>query len=232
MTHTDTDHEMHPTRWGDPAAAAPLPESARGLIELAFGPAEPTATADPVLPVSALPADLLDGLRALVGPEHVLVDDDTRRRRTRGKSTPDLLRARAGDLSDAPDAVVRPDGHDEVGGRAGVRRRAPDRGRPVRRRHLRHRRSGRAPRRLRGPGLARPGPDEAAARRRRGLDDGDPRARPPRARRPRRCWPSTASRSATSRSRSSTRPSAASRPPARAVRPAPATAGSTPWWSG
>ena len=29
--------EMHPQRWGDPAAAAALPESARGLIELAFG---------------------------------------------------------------------------------------------------------------------------------------------------------------------------------------------------
>ena len=41
-------------------------------------------------------------------------DDETRRLRTRGKSTPDLLRARAGDLTDAPDAVVRPGSHDEV----------------------------------------------------------------------------------------------------------------------
>ena len=41
-------------------------------------------------------------------------DDETRRLRTRGKSTPDLLRARSGDLDDAPDAVVRPDTHDEV----------------------------------------------------------------------------------------------------------------------
>jgi alkyldihydroxyacetonephosphate synthase len=114
MTRTHAALEMHPTRWGDPAAAAPLPEAARGLIELAFGPAEPATVADPVVPASALPADLLDGLRAVVGPGHVLVDDETRRRRTRGKSTPDLLRARAGDLSDAPDAVVRPDGHDEV----------------------------------------------------------------------------------------------------------------------
>jgi alkyldihydroxyacetonephosphate synthase len=114
MTRTHADLEMHPTRWGDPAAAAPLPEAARGLIELAFGQAEPAAVADPVMPASALRADLLDGLRAVVGPEHVLGDDETRRRRTRGKSTPDLLRARAGDLSDAPDAVVRPDGHDEV----------------------------------------------------------------------------------------------------------------------
>jgi alkyldihydroxyacetonephosphate synthase len=44
----------------------------------------------------------------------VLTDDETRIRRTRGKSTPDLLKMRAGDASDAPDAVVRPGGHDEV----------------------------------------------------------------------------------------------------------------------
>ena len=43
-------------------------------------------------------------------PDHVLTDDETRRLRTRGKSTPDLLRQRAGDLSDAPDAVVLPPG--------------------------------------------------------------------------------------------------------------------------
>ena len=50
----------------------------------------------------------------MIGADHVLSDDATRRLRTRGKSTPDLLKARSGDLSDAPDAVVRPDGHDEV----------------------------------------------------------------------------------------------------------------------
>jgi alkyldihydroxyacetonephosphate synthase len=44
----------------------------------------------------------------------VLTDDTTRRLRTRGKSTPDLLRQRAGDLADAPDVVVRPGSHDEV----------------------------------------------------------------------------------------------------------------------
>ncbi len=105
---------MHPQRWGDPAAATPLPESARGLIELAFGLDEPAVVESPELPAAALSEDLIDGLRAIVGADHVLVDDDTRRRRTRGKSTPDLLRARAGDLTDAPDAVVRPDGLAEV----------------------------------------------------------------------------------------------------------------------
>ncbi|QZY30973.1 FAD-binding oxidoreductase [Nocardioides coralli] len=105
---------MHPTRWGDPEAVRPLPDNARGLVEMAFGIDERPAVDQPSLPTPGLAEDLLTGLRDLVGSDHVLVDDDTRRLRTRGKSTPDLLRARAGDLADAPDAVVRPDGHDEV----------------------------------------------------------------------------------------------------------------------
>jgi len=106
--------EMHPSRWGDPAAAGPLPESTRGLVELAFGLHETPALADVTLPAPGLPADVLDELAALLGKENVLTDDATRRLRTRGKSTPDLLRQRAGDLTDAPDAVVRPGTHDEV----------------------------------------------------------------------------------------------------------------------
>jgi alkyldihydroxyacetonephosphate synthase len=106
--------EMHPQRWGDPASATDLPDSARGLIEMAFGLTETPAAADVTLPAPALTDELLASLRAVVGDEHVLTDDDTRRLRTRGKSTPDLLRARAGDLSDAPDAVVRPASHEDV----------------------------------------------------------------------------------------------------------------------
>src|ERR1044071_1830581 len=106
--------EMHPSRWGNPAAATDLPDAARGLIEMVFGLEErPTAT-EVTLPTSGLAPELVEGLRNLLGAEHVLTDDDTRRLRTRGKSTPDLLRQRAGDLSDAPDAVVRPGSHDEV----------------------------------------------------------------------------------------------------------------------
>jgi alkyldihydroxyacetonephosphate synthase len=114
MSENSGAHEMHPTRWGDPAAAAPLPDSARGLIELAFGLDERPATEDPEVPRAEVDDSILDGLRGLLGVEHVLTDDATRRLRTRGKSTPDLLRARAGDLDDAPDAVVRPGGHDDV----------------------------------------------------------------------------------------------------------------------
>lgn len=110
--------EMHPTRWGDPARAAELPESARQLVELAFGHQDRRA-ADPtgdraILPPVRLTAAQLDGLRTVVGDEHVLVDDATRRQRTRGKSTPDLLRSRLGQFEDAPDVVVRPGDADQV----------------------------------------------------------------------------------------------------------------------
>jgi alkyldihydroxyacetonephosphate synthase len=108
---------MHWARWGDPAEANPLPDSARGLVELAFGPSsdrETTALEDVRLPGSRLTDDLVDGLAALVGADNVHLDHETRVRHTRGKSTPDLLRMRAGDGADAPDAVVRPAGHDDV----------------------------------------------------------------------------------------------------------------------
>ena len=108
---------LHWARWGDPGLAQPLPESARGLVEAAFGPLVDRPTVDLAavrLPEPALAPELVDGLRALVGAEHVHLDHETRVRHTRGKSTPDLLRMRAGDGSDAPDVVVRPAGHDEV----------------------------------------------------------------------------------------------------------------------
>ena len=108
---------MHWSRWGDPAEAGPLPDATRELVELAFGPAREQASAalaDVRLPEPGLADDVLDALRDLVGAEHVLTDHESRVRRTRGKSTPDLLRMRAGDGSDAPDVVVRPGDHAEV----------------------------------------------------------------------------------------------------------------------
>src|SRR4051794_21144139 len=114
MSPMESQVEMHPQRWGDPAAAAPLPDSARGLIEMAFGLEEAPAEQSVSLPAPVLPEELLQSLRGVLGADHVHVDDETRRLRTRGKSTPDLLRARSGDLSDAPDVVVRPGSHEDV----------------------------------------------------------------------------------------------------------------------
>jgi alkyldihydroxyacetonephosphate synthase len=106
--------EMHPSRWGDPDRAQALPAATRGLVEMVFGVDDRPAVERSAPAPSALDPALLAELGRLLGVEHVLTDDETRRLRTRGKSTPDLLRARAGDLTDAPDAVVRPATHDEV----------------------------------------------------------------------------------------------------------------------
>lgn len=107
-------NEMHPQRWGDPAHATELPEAARGLVELAFGLDERPAVAAVTVPPSRLSTGDLAALADLVGADHVHVDDGTRRLRTRGKSTPDLLKARSGDLGDAPDVVLRPASADQV----------------------------------------------------------------------------------------------------------------------
>ncbi len=105
---------MDPQRWGDAARAEPLPESTRALVELAFGAVDTPAIEDVTMPASRLATELVGSLSEIIGTENVHIDDASRRVRTRGKSTPDLLKARSGDLADAPDAVVRPSTHDEV----------------------------------------------------------------------------------------------------------------------
>lgn len=106
--------EMHPQRWGDPAHAEGLPDSVRGLVDAVIGVRETPAADAVTLPAVGLDEDLLASLRTMLGQDAVLTDDLARRLRTRGKSTPDLLRARSGDLADAPDAVVRPGSHEDV----------------------------------------------------------------------------------------------------------------------
>ncbi|UBU19031.1 FAD-binding oxidoreductase [Nonomuraea gerenzanensis] len=104
--------------WGDPARARELPEPVRALLRDLLGvraPGTPAATLEEVvLPAVTLPEPLLGALAGVVGAEHVLTGHEARVRHTRGKSTPDLLRMRAGDGSAAPDAVVLPGSHEEV----------------------------------------------------------------------------------------------------------------------
>lgn len=109
--------EMHWSRWGDPAKARPVSDELRGLVEAFLGPVveRPSVElAEVELAPVALSDEHLAALGALVEREHVHTGHEWRVRRTRGKSTPDLLRIRAGDGADAPDAVVRPCSHDEV----------------------------------------------------------------------------------------------------------------------
>ncbi|MGZ4456070.1 MAG: hypothetical protein ACXVWV_08850, partial [Nocardioides sp.] len=54
-----TQGEMHPQRWGDPARATALPDSARGLVEMAFGVDERPALDAPPLPAPQLDPALL-----------------------------------------------------------------------------------------------------------------------------------------------------------------------------
>jgi alkyldihydroxyacetonephosphate synthase len=104
--------------WGDPARAQPLPDSVIGLLRELLGVkprgAEPLTLEEIPVPPSPLASEAHRALAAAIGEEHVRTDAETRIRHTRGKSTPDLLRMRSGDVDDHPAAVVLPASHDEV----------------------------------------------------------------------------------------------------------------------
>ncbi|MBB5918676.1 alkyldihydroxyacetonephosphate synthase [Nocardia transvalensis] len=104
--------------WGVPAGHAPLSEQIRTLLTQVFGvsgaPVDRRDEDDVPLRDSALTAERLAGLSAVVGADHVSVDHRDRLLHAGGKSTPDLLRRRAEGPQDAPDAVVFPADHDQV----------------------------------------------------------------------------------------------------------------------
>ncbi|MEV0583422.1 FAD-binding oxidoreductase [Nonomuraea sp. NPDC050310] len=102
--------------WGDPDKARELPEPVVKLLQDLFGIREIPAVelGEVRLTPPALPKGARERLAAVVGEAHVRDDHETRVRHTRGKSTPDLMRMRAGDGSAAPDVVVSPGSHEEV----------------------------------------------------------------------------------------------------------------------
>lgn len=104
--------------WGDPAKARELPEPVCKLLHDLLGVREPAQAAAELSEVRLPPHGLSAGAEAalgeITGAEHVRTGHEARVRHTRGKSTPDLLRMRAGDGSDAPDAVVLPGSPAEV----------------------------------------------------------------------------------------------------------------------
>jgi alkyldihydroxyacetonephosphate synthase len=111
--------EPHPDQswegWGDPTQVPVLSDAVTGLLRDGLGVKGPgRAPAEPELQSGRLDPESLDALRQVVGSENVLLEDGARLRHTRGKSTPDLLRARLGDTRGAPDAALEPSTHDEV----------------------------------------------------------------------------------------------------------------------
>jgi alkyldihydroxyacetonephosphate synthase len=102
--------------WGDAAQVPELPDSVLGLLRDGLSVTGPSIArrAAPVIPASRIGGEVAARLAGVIGEEHVLTDEAARLSHTRGKATVDLLRARAGDATAAPDAVVLPGGHEEV----------------------------------------------------------------------------------------------------------------------
>ncbi|MGY1752261.1 FAD-binding oxidoreductase [Blastococcus sp. SYSU D01042] len=95
-----------------PALEETLPKAARRHLarELGWTPRHtpPVPVEDIRLAPPRLTPDTLAALTGLLGEENVRTDRESRLLRAGGKSYLDLLRRRAGDASDAPDAVVLP----------------------------------------------------------------------------------------------------------------------------
>ena len=165
--------------WGDPERAERLPDSVTGCCASCSACAHASRRQPVKLAEIEPPAPpRRSRWPPSCGEEHVRTDDETRIRHTRGKSTTDLLRIRAGDARTAPDAVVLPGSHDEVAAVLARVRRAPDGRRAVRRGHLGRRRAHPGGGRLRRGGRARPAPPRPARRPRRRLPYGHASARP------------------------------------------------------
>ncbi|TFV60749.1 FAD-binding oxidoreductase [Mycobacterium sp. PS03-16] len=104
--------------WGDPAAAKPLSDGIRSLLEQALGVGEGMTPSLALEEVAVCPSALADADRAalagIVGAEYCRTDDVGRLLHAGGKSTPDLLRRRDRRPQDAPDAVLLPGDEDQV----------------------------------------------------------------------------------------------------------------------
>ena len=109
--------EMRWNGWGDPARAKPLPRAVRALLPVLLGriprPDDPVQLHEVRIDPTALDAEDLSALAAVIGVEHVDVTPEARIRHSGGRSTPDLLRARLRTQA-APDAVVSPGSHEQV----------------------------------------------------------------------------------------------------------------------
>jgi len=98
--------------WGDPAHPPTL--TARTLrflgdaVGVAARPRPPVALGQVRLPPSSLPERALEALQEIVGAAGVRLDHPARVLHAAGKGYPDLVRLRAGEPGEAPDAVLYP----------------------------------------------------------------------------------------------------------------------------
>jgi alkyldihydroxyacetonephosphate synthase len=97
--------------WGDSSQVPELPEAVVKLLHDGLGVKGPSPVAEAKLPQPRISDSVAAELAAVC---ELSREPHVRLLHTRGKSTPDLLRARAGDASDAPDLVCLPDSHELV----------------------------------------------------------------------------------------------------------------------
>jgi alkyldihydroxyacetonephosphate synthase len=104
--------------WGDPDQTRVLPDAVRRLLTDGLGVRAPgrlpASIAEIEVAASCLPEGTVAELAAAVGSANAFADPESRVRHTRGKSTPDLLRMRAGSAEGAPDLVLTPGSHEQV----------------------------------------------------------------------------------------------------------------------
>ncbi len=105
--------------WGDPAHAPALPvhalEFLRETVGIASMPPRPPVALGAVKLASArLSQSARASLQAIVGSDWVRDDHTERVMHAAGKGYADLVRLRSGAPEGAPDAVVLPDGHEQV----------------------------------------------------------------------------------------------------------------------
>ncbi len=104
--------------WGDPAHPSALGAHAlqflRETVGIAAQPRPPVALEQVRLAPPELSERAAAALRGIVGSEGVRDDHGERVAHAAGKGYPDLVRLRAGAPEGAPDAVLRPAGHEQV----------------------------------------------------------------------------------------------------------------------
>lgn len=105
--------------WGEDGNDGPVKPGARAMLADACGWPDgvdnpPVALEDVQLPVSALPSSVRERFESAVGAAYVRDDHATLVSHAAGRSYPDLVRLRSGDVPFGPDAVLYPAASEEV----------------------------------------------------------------------------------------------------------------------
>ena len=104
--------------WGDPEREPALPPHAldflRSTVGVADQPRPPVALDNVALPAPGLGEEALAPLRTIAGEQGVRSDHEARVLHAAGKGYPDLVRMRAGEPQEAPDAIVYPGSREQL----------------------------------------------------------------------------------------------------------------------